>query len=169
LRGGTSPGIDCPAAPPPRPCLMSDRPEHWNPLAPTEDFVPLAWTSIGFGILLGTALVAVVLLGVRALVAQGPPTDTPDPGQPAAVLLIFGTLGACALAGISCWTAMAPVPTYRRGGLSMVAAFATIVMALLLAPVNELAGPVGLGGVALVCGALAWRLGKRIQALRTER
>lgn len=145
-----------------------DRPEHWNPVAPTEDYIPLAWASIGFGILLGTATVAVVLLGVRALIAQAPPTDTPDPGQPAAVLLIFGTLGACATAALACWTAMAPVPTYRRGGLSMVTAFATIVMALLLAPVNEFAGPAGLGAVALACGAMAWRLGKRIRALRTR-
>jgi hypothetical protein len=64
---------------------------------------------------------------------------------------------------------MAPVPTYRRGGLSMVTAFATIVMAFLLAPVNELAGPVGLGVVALVCGALAWRLAKKISVLRADR
>ncbi len=146
---------------------MSDRPEHWNPIAPTEDYIPLAWASIGFGILLGTALVAAVLLGVRALVSQAPPTETPDPSQPAALLLIFGTLGACGVAGMSCWTAMAPVPTYRRGGLSMVTAFATIVMALLLAPVNELAGPLGLGAVVVVCGALAWRLGRRVQELRT--
>ncbi len=145
---------------------MSDRPEHWNPLAPTEDYVPLAWASIGFGILLGTALVAAVLLGVRALIAQAPPADNPDPTQPAGILLIWGTLGACFIAGLSCWTAMSPVPTYRRGGLSMVTAFATIVMALLLAPVNELAGPAGLGAVALVCGALAWRLGRRIPGLR---
>jgi hypothetical protein len=143
-----------------------ERPEHWNPVAPAEDYIPLAWASIGFGILLGTALVAVVLLGVRALIAQAPPTGTPDPGQPAAVLLIFGTLGACATAGIACWTAMAPVPTYRRGGLSMVTAFATIVMALLLAPVNEIGGPAGLGVVAVVSAVLAWRLGRRIRELR---
>ena len=148
---------------------QSDRPEHWNPVAPTEDYIPLAWASIGFGILLGTALVAAVLLGVRALIAQGPPTDTPDPGQPAAVLLIFGTLGACAVAGVSCWTAMAPVPAYRRGGLSMVTAFATVVTALLLAPVNELGGPAALGAVALGCGTLAWRLGRRIRGLRADR
>lgn len=146
-----------------------ERPEHWNPLAPSEDYIPLAWASIGFGIFLGTALVAAVLLGVRALVSQAPPTDTPDPSQPAAVLLIFGTLGACAMAGISCWTAMAPVPTYRRGGLSMVTAFATIVMALLLAPVNELGGPIGLGLVVVVAGALAWRLRRRVRELRAGR
>lgn len=144
----------------------SERPEHWNPLAPTEDYVPLAGASIGFGILLGTALIAAVLLGVRALVSQGPPTDQPDPNQPAGILLIFGTLGACGVAGLSCWAAMSPVPTYRRGGLSMVTAFATFVMALLLAPVNELAGPVGLALVAAACGAGAWGLGRRTRRLR---
>lgn len=143
-----------------------ERPEHWNPVAPSEDYVPLAAASIGFGILLGTALIAGVLLGVRALIAQAPPTDTPDPTQPAGVLLIFGTLGACATAAVSCWAAMSPVPTYRRGGLSMVTAFATFVMALLLAPVNELGGPVGLALVATVCAGGAWALGRRIHRLR---
>ena len=145
---------------------MTERPLHWNPEAPTEDYVPLAGASIGFGLLLGTALVAAVLLAVRALVAQAPPTDQPDPNQPAGLLLIFGTLGACGIAGLSCWTAMSPVPTYRRGGLSMVTAFATFVMALLLAPVNELGGPGGLAVVAAACGSGAWAFGRRIRRLR---
>jgi hypothetical protein len=147
----------------------TERPEHWNPEAPTEDYIPLAGASLGFGILLGTALIAGVLLGVRALVAHGPPTDQPDPNQPAGLLLIFGTLGACGIAGLSCWTALAPVPTYRRGGLSMVTAFATFVMALLLAPVNELGGPIALAAAAVLCGAGAWYFGRRIQRLSVRR
>jgi hypothetical protein len=144
----------------------NDRPKHFNPEAPQADYVPLAWASMGFGILLGTAIAAAVLLAVRALVAQGPPTDQPDPSQPAALLLIIGTLGACGVAGLSCWTALAPVPTYRRGGLSMVTAFATFVMALLLAPVNELGGPAALAAVALLGGTGAWALGRRAMRLR---
>lgn len=144
----------------------TERPEHWNPLAPSEDFVPLAAASIGFAILLGTALVAAVLLGVRALVSHSPPTEQPDPNQPAGALLLFGTLGACAIAAVSCWTAMSPVPTYRRGGLSMVTAFATFVMALLLAPVNELGGIAGLALVAILCGVGALALGRRVTRLR---
>jgi hypothetical protein len=145
---------------------MNQKPEHWNPAAPTKDFVPLAWASMGFGLLLGTALVAAVLLGVRALVFQSPPTDQPDPTQPAGLLLVFGTLGACGIAVVSCWTAMSPVPAYRRGGLSMVTGFATFVMALLLAPVNELGGPAGLAVVALVSGLGARALGRRVTRLR---
>ncbi|HEX5004613.1 MAG TPA: hypothetical protein VFV65_04815 [Gemmatimonadales bacterium] len=146
---------------------MSDKPEHFNPLAPTEDFVPLAWASMAFGILLGTALVAAVLLAVRALIHQAPPTDQPDPTQPAGLLLVFGTLGSCGIAVVSCWAALAPVPTYRRGGLSMVTGFATFVMALLLAPVNEFAGPSGLGVVAVLGGIGAWALARRITRLRS--
>jgi len=128
--------------------------------------VPLAAASIGFGITLGAAIAAVVLLGVRALVSAAPPTDQPDPTQPAGLLLVFGTLTACAVAGLACWTALSPVPTYRRGGLSMVTAFATFVLALLMAPVNEFGGPVGLAIAALLCGAAAWALGRRIARLR---
>ena len=145
---------------------MSEKPEHFNPVAPTEDFVPLAWASMGFGLLFGTALVAAVLLGVRALVAQAPPTDQPDPTQPAGLLLVFGTLGACGIAVVACWSAMSPVPTYRRGGLSLVTGFATFVAALLLAPVNELGGPAGLAVVALLAGLGARALGRRVTRLR---
>ncbi len=145
---------------------MAERPEHFNPEAPTEDYVPLAAASIGLGLAVGATIAAVVLLGVRALVAQAPPTDQPDPTQPAGLLLVFGTLSACAIAGLSCWTALAPVPLYRRGGLSMVTAFATFVLALLMAPVNELGGPIGLAAAALLTGTAAWALGRRVARLR---
>ena len=148
---------------------MSERPRHWNPEAPSEDYVPLAAASVGYGLLLGAAIAGAVLLGVRALVTQAPLTDQPDPFQPAGLLLIFGTLSACAIAGIACWTAMAPVSAYRRGGLSLVTTFATFVMALLMAPVNELAGPVGLAAVVLVCALGVRALGMRIARLRGQR
>jgi hypothetical protein len=48
----------------------------------------------------------------------------------------------------------------------MVTAFATVVMALLLAPVNELAGPYGLGIVMLGSGIGAWALRRRIERIR---
>jgi len=145
---------------------MTDRPQHWNPEAPTEDYIPLAGAAVGCSILLGASIMAVVLLGVRGLVAQAPPTDQPNPMQPAGLLLILGTLGACVAAATACWAALSPLPTYRRGGLSMVSAFAVFVVALLLAPVNELGGAAGLALAAVVCGAGAWALGRRILRLR---
>jgi len=148
---------------------MSEQPQHWNPEAPSEDYVPLAAAGVGLGVALGTTIAAVVLLGVRALVSQAPPTDQPDPTQPAGLLLIFGTLGACAIAGIACWTALAPVPAYRRGGLSMVTAFATFVVALLLPFANELGGPIGLAVVGLLGAVATSGLGRRVARLRLRR
>lgn len=145
---------------------MGEQPRHWNPEAPSEDYVPLAAASIGYGLLVGAAISGAVLLGVRALVAQALPTDRPDPFQPAGLLLIFGTLSACAIAGITCWHAMAPVPAYRRGGLSLVTVFATFVLALLMAPLNELAGPVGLAATVVACGLGVRVLGRRVARLR---
>jgi hypothetical protein len=145
---------------------MTERPEHFNPEAPSEDYVPLAGAAVSFGILLGTSIEALVLLGVRALVAQAPPTNQPDPMQSPGLLLVLGTLGACVMAATACFAALAPLPAYRRGGLSMVTAFATIVAALLLAPLNEMFGPPGLGAAALLGAAGAWALGRRVARLR---
>ena len=52
---------------------------------------------------------------------------------PAGLLLISGTIGSCLAAGTACFAALAPLPLYRRGGLSMVTAFAVFVAGLLLA------------------------------------
>jgi hypothetical protein len=144
-----------------------ERPPHFNPEAPTEDYVPLAAAAVGLGILVGTVVVAVSLLGVRGLVAQAAPTDQPDPMQPAGLLLILGTFGGCVVAATTCFAILAPLPTYRRGGLSMVVAFATFVVALLLAPVYQIAGPLGLGLTAMLATAGAWALSRRVRRLRT--
>jgi hypothetical protein len=146
---------------------MTGKPQHWNPEAPTEDYVPLAATAVALGILAGTLVVAVALLGVRGLVAQAPPTDRPDPMQAAGLLLILGTFGGCVIAATTCFAILAPLPTYRRGGLSMVVAFATFVVALLLAPVYQLAGPSGLGITAALAAAGVWALSRRVRRLRS--
>jgi hypothetical protein len=146
---------------------QGERPPHFNPEAPTEDYVPLAAAGAALGVLVGTVVVAVALLGVRGLVAQAVPTDQPDPMQPAGLLLIAGTFGGCVIAATTCFALLAPLPLYRRGGLSMVVGFATFVVALLLAPVYQLAGPVGLGLTAMAATIGAWLLSRRVQRLRT--
>lgn len=148
---------------------MPDRPPHFNPDAPTEDHVPLAASALGMSILAGATIVAVVLLGVRGVVAQAPPTDAPSPFQGAGLLLLVGTLAACATAVATCWMALAPLPTYRRGGLSLVTGLAVVVAALLFAPVHALFGPVGLAGAAIVTGVGAWLLLRRVARLRSRR
>jgi hypothetical protein len=143
------------------------RPPHFNPEAPTEDYVPLAAAGAALGLLIGTVVVAVALLGVRGLVGQAVPTDQPDPMQPAGLLLIAGTSGGCVIAATTCFAILAPLPLYRRGGLGMVVGFATFVIALLLAPVYQLTGPLGLGLTAMAATIGAWLLARRVQRLRT--
>ena len=88
---------------------------------------------------------------------------------PAGLLLIFGTLATCFAAGTACFAALSPLPTYRRGGLSLVTTFAVFVAGLLLAPVNALFGAAGLGAVAVLAGMGAWALGRRVVRLRSSR
>ena len=145
---------------------MTDRPPHFNPDAPAEDYIPLAAASAAFAMLLGTALIGLALLGVRGLVAQAAPTPTPDPLQPAGLLLLAGTLGGVLAAAFTTWALLAPLPLYRRGGLSMVSAFATFVAALLLAPVNHYFGLAGLAVVIALAAGGCWGLGRRLGRLR---
>lgn len=146
---------------------MTDRPPHFNPDAPAEDYIPLAAASAGFAMLLGTALIGLALLGVRGLVAQAAPTLTPDPLQPAGLLLLVGTLAGVLAAAFTTWALLAPLPLYRRGGLSMVSAFATFVAALLLAPVNHYFGLAGLAVVIALAAGGCWGLGRRLGRLRS--
>jgi FtsH-binding integral membrane protein len=85
-------------------------------------------------------------------------------------LLFGGTLAGILLAAFTSWHLLGPMAsTYRRAGLAMVCAFATVVVMLVCIPINELAGPTGLGVLLAGCGmaavllaALALRLRQRV-------
>jgi|SRR5918995_5356980 hypothetical protein len=82
-------------------------------------------------------------------------------------LLIGGTLSGIMMAAFAAWRLLAPVGSaYRRGGLSMVCAFATVLLMLICIPVNQLFGRTGLllllgfsGLAALISARRARRLG----------
>ena len=60
-------------------------------------------------------------------------------------LLVGGTLGGIVGASYAAWRLLAPIGSvYRRGGLSIVSAFATVVLMLVCIPVNQLFGRGGL-------------------------
>ena len=129
------------------------------------DPIRLALLAMGSGMAFGLVVVSLTVLGVD-LVRPA----TPSPGivsGPAFYLLLFGTLGGLILAGVVAWRLLAPIlSTYRRGGISLVTAFATVLPMLLCMAANQLAGRIGLGAltavalvVALVLGARARRLG----------
>lgn len=75
-------------------------------------------------------------------------------------LISAGTLAGLMLAGFVAWQLLEPVTSaYRRGGLAMVAAFATVVLMLICTAVFEFFGRTGLltllGFSALISSLLA--------------
>ena len=123
-------------------------------------------------VLVGTAIVAVAVLGVRLVQLGTPPETLTAPGasapsqealrSSAGVILLTGLLAGMAGAAATAWIALAPLESwFRRGGLALVSAFGTVLAMLLLVPVDRAFGPAGLGAAAvlLLGGAvwLAWR------------
>lgn len=82
-------------------------------------------------------------------------------GQPANLdlsfyLLVGGTLAGIFGAAYSAWRLLAPVGSvYRRGGLAIVSAFATVLLMLVCIPVNQLLGRHGLLLLLATSAALA--------------
>jgi hypothetical protein len=123
----------------------------------TRDLVLVAIRGMAAAVLLGTAVVLFVLWGVRALVAGAAPSDRPVNSGPALVLLLGGTLVALLASAGTAWACLTPIDSYyRRGGLSLVCAFATFVMSVLAAPLHHYFGEGALVGVgtAALAGAL---------------
>jgi hypothetical protein len=127
-----------------------------------DDLIGLAVRSVALAIAAGTALVALTLWGVQRLLAGAPASDLPVVSGPAPALLLLGTMGAVCLSGVLAWRRLGPIDSYyRRGGLSILSAFGTFLMAVLAAPVHHFAGPIGLLVLALAAGAAAAALARR--------
>ena len=104
---------------------------------------------------LGTAVVALALYGVQALMAGAQASEAPVTRGPAPLLLLTGTLGALAVSAAVAWHRLRPVDSYyRRGGLALVSAFGTFVMAVLATPLHHFFGPGALLALAAVAGGL---------------
>ena len=113
------------------------------------------------GALIGLAIITATVLGVDSLRAGG------GSGQVDAsfYLLVAGTLTGILVAAFVCWILLAPIGSaYRRGALSMVCAFATIVLMLVCIPVHQLLGRSGLlgllGGSGVGAAVLAYRVSR---------
>ena len=79
-------------------------------------------------------------------------------------LLVIGTLSGILLASFSAWRLLAPLGSvYRRGGLSIVAGFVTVLLMLICIPVNQLFGRSGLGVLLLLFGVAAWGLSRGLR------
>lgn len=125
-----------------------------EPAAP--DHVGLAFRGIAAGTLAGVAFVAAMMWTYRALQASGAAPPTPTAQDPIVNLVLFGWLGGGGAGALAAWRIMRPIASaYRRGGLSMVAGFATLLVSFITAPVDSLLGRWGLLGLTAVAGGLA--------------
>ncbi len=128
------------------------------------DPVALAATALGAGLSAGLALVGAT---VAALDAMRPPPGTAEPvGSAGLYLLAGGTLGGLVLAGVVAWRLLAPLDsTYRRGGLALVSAFATVPIMLLYQPLDAAFGTPGLLAAAALAAGAAWLLSRRARRI----
>jgi hypothetical protein len=83
-------------------------------------------------------------------------------------LIIYGAVLGLAFGGITSWIMMSGIPSsYRRGGLSLVSAFAGAVLGgVLTVMAKEAAGPGGLIGVAVLAFAAVLLLMRRTRRAR---
>jgi hypothetical protein len=128
------------------------------------DPVSLAVTALGAGLSAGLALVGATVAALGAL-RPAPGTAEPALGAPL-YLLAAGTLGGLVLAAVIAWRLLAPLgSTYRRGGLALVSAFATVPIMQLYQPLDAAFGtPALLAAAALAAGA-AWLLSRRARRI----
>ena len=124
--------------------------------------IRLVGLAMGSGMAVGLAAVSATVFLVD-LLRSGAPAGTPQLGAPL-YILFFGTLASLVLAGIVAWRLLDPIlSVYRRGGLSVVSALATVLPMLLCIPVHQLAGRTGLaalGGLAVLGSLLLARLAR---------
>jgi hypothetical protein len=112
----------------------------------------------------GLAVISVTVAGV-GLVRSPAAAAGPDPGLPL-VLLLGGTIGGLLLAAVTTWHLLAPIESaYRRGGLSLVSSFATVVLMLVTMPLNHWAGRAGLFALAVLAAGLGLLLARRARRL----
>jgi predicted Co/Zn/Cd cation transporter (cation efflux family) len=128
--------------------------------SPSVSQVGLALSSLAFAVVFGTALMALGLWGVLTIQLTRP--TAAGTFGPAGMLLVVVTIGGPLVASLAAYALMAPIRSYyRRGGLAIVAGFATVALTLITTmPLNNFAGRSGLLGLAgagaLLCLVMSW-------------
>ena len=116
--------------------------------------IRLTFAVVPFAVCLGTGIIAAALLGVRTLLQDAPPTDTPDLGGTAALVLLVGTFLGVVLAAVAAWTLLAPVDSwFRRGGLAAVSGFGALAVSAAAVPAWHFLGRAGLLLLVVLCAA----------------
>ncbi len=127
------------------------------------DHVGVAMRAMGFGILFGLAVTSAMLWVVRTVQLSTPHPADGKPSDAVVNLLLLAWLGGAALATAAGFSLMRPLTSlYRRGGLSIVAGFATLVVSFVTQPVDGLLGRPGLLGLAALAIVLCLLLARSI-------
>jgi hypothetical protein len=114
----------------------------------------------------GLLVISATVLGVDALRAEGSSAHPDSPFY----LLVGGTLAGILLAAYAAWRLLEPIASlYRRGSLSVVSAFATVLLMLICIPVNQLLGRTGLLVLLCLSGLTAATLARRVRRWRAGR
>jgi hypothetical protein len=137
-----------------------------EPVDPARDRPGLVVRTLLGATLAGTSSVALVLWGVRTLIANQPPAVQSPATGPAFPLLVGGVLSSALLAAGVAWWRLAPLTAiWRRGVFSMISALGTIVGALAATPIHYHFGDKGLlilaAGTALIAIGALWAAGAR--------
>lgn len=114
---------------------------------------------------MGLAIVTATTLVVDALRPSS--GGAPNLGAPFQ-LLLWGTVAGIAIAAVVAWRLLAPLTSaYRRGGLALVSAFATVLVMLVCIPVNQILGRPGLAGLIALSLVVSALLARRTRARRS--
>ena len=122
-------------------------------------------SGVGAGALLGLAIIGGIVLGVDWLRSgsQAPHLNA------SFYLLVIGTLAGILAAALLAWRLLAPLGSvYRRGALSIVCSFATVLLMLVCIPVHQLLGRGGLLGLVVLSGLTAILLSHRARRWGVE-
>lgn len=131
------------------------------------DHVGVAIRAMGFGVLFGLAVTSALLWVVRTVQLSTPQPADARPSEAIVNLLLLAWLGGAALATAAGFSLMRPLTSlYRRGGLSIVAGFATLVISFITQPVDAMFGRAGLVGLTGIATALALLLARSIARRR---
>ena len=132
--------------------------------APSADPLGLVLGGLGFGLVFGLGLQALVGFAVRTAQASAPPASGLDLASVPARILLVGTSMAAVIAGVATWSIVAPLRhPWRQGMLSIIAGFGSFALALVTQPIDRLLGRPGLLGLAVVAGIASILLARRLR------
>ena len=139
--------------------MMSELSPSGEPAAPQQ--VGPALRAVVAATLLGAGIIAIALWAGRTVQMDAPAVAGAPPPTVVFIIVVGGTLGGLAAATAVAWTLLAPLASaYRRGGLSMVAGFATALAMLPAVFAEQVGGRWGLLGYGAIAVLLAFLLAR---------